>query len=218
MNLNEIVLTAEEVRVIGALTEKELTTPEYYPLTLNSLVNACNQKSNREPVVNYPDVIVEEIIDSLREKGLVRRVTGSDMRVPKYKQGFTEEYNFSPEETAVMCILMLRGAQTLGEIKVRTGRMYNFESLMQVEDVLRNLANREKPLVTKLPKQTGMKESRYTHLLSGEPVIESVPAEEEVEISKNDERIEKLESEIETLRAELAELKEQFDKFKKQFE
>src|SRR3990172_5911664 len=109
MNSNQILLTPEEVRVIGSLIEKELTTPEYYPLTLNSLVNACNQKSNREPVVNYSDTTVDETLDSLREKALVRRVTGSDMRVPKYKQNFTEEFSFSPEQTAVMCVLMLRG-------------------------------------------------------------------------------------------------------------
>ena len=218
MNSNQILLTPEEVRVIGSLIEKELTTPEYYPLTLNSLVNACNQKSNREPVVNYSDTTVDETLDSLREKALVRRVTGSDMRVPKYKQNFTEEFSFSPEQTAVMCVLMLRGAQTPGEIKNRTGRLFNFENLSRVEDVLKNLMQREKPLVVKLPKQPGTKESRYTHLLSGEPAIDSAAAFEEETSAIDKERIDKLEEEVGNLKTEIAALKDKFEKFKKQFE
>lgn len=216
MESKNILLTAEEVRITGSLIEKELTTPEYYPLTLNSLVNACNQKSNRNPVVAYTDDIVEQSIDSLRAKGFVRRVTGADMRVPKYKQGFTEELNFSPEETAVMCVLMLRGPQTPGEIKGRTGRMFNFENLTQVEDVLKNLAGKEQPLVVKLPRQTGMKESRYTHLLAGEPENES--DKEAQNLSGEMSRIDNLELEVENLKIRVGELEEQLEKFKKQFE
>src|SRR5690606_20818596 len=216
MESKELFLSAEEVRIIGSLIEKELTTPEYYPLTLNSLVNACNQKSNRNSVVSYTDEIVEQNIDSLRAKGLVRRVTGADMRVPKYRQGFTEELNFSPEETAVMCVLILRGPQTTGEIKGRTGRMYNFENLTHVEDVLKNLTSREKPLVVKLPRQAGMKESRYTHLLSGEPEIETSDLHQSSSVESS--RIEMLESAVEELRSQVNELKEQLEKFKQQFE
>jgi uncharacterized protein YceH (UPF0502 family) len=217
MNNIEKTLSSEEIRIIGTLIEKELTTPEYYPLTLNSLMLACNQKSNREPVVSYNDTLVTETVEALREKGLVRRVTGSDMRVPKYRQNFTEEMGFTPEETAVMCVLMLRGPQTPGEIKGRTGRMFNFENLAQVTDILFSLASKERPLVVKLPKQAGMKESRYAHLLSGEAVIESNVAEESSSFSIS-RRIEALEEEILTLKSEIAGIKEQFWKFKKQFE
>jgi uncharacterized protein YceH (UPF0502 family) len=217
MNNTEKLLSAEEIRIISALIEKELTTPEYYPLTLNSLVLACNQKSNREPVVNYSDVLVSNTIENLRDKGLVRRVTGSDMRVPKYRQNFTEEMGFTPQETAVMCVLMLRGPQTPGEIKGRTGRMFNFENLIQVTDILNALATKETPLVVKLPRQTGTKENRFAHLLSGEPVFESDTAET-VLPAVTGERLEALEGEISSLKLEIAEIKEQFEQFRKQFE
>jgi len=216
MNPVENILSAEEIRIISALIEKELTTPEYYPLTLNSLVLACNQKSNREPVVSYSDILVSDNIEKLRDKGLVRRVTGSDMRVPKYRQNFTEEMGFTPQETAVMCVLMLRGPQTPGEIKGRTGRMFNFENLIEVNDVLNILASKEKPLVVKLPRQTGTKENRYAHLLSGEPVIDNSTAEDAMPSAS--ERIEALEGEVAFLKAEIIEIKEQFEQFRKQFE
>ena len=216
MNPVENILSAEEIRIISALIEKELTTPEYYPLTLNSLVLACNQKSNREPVVSYSDILVSDNIEKLRDKGLVRRVTGSDMRVPKYRQNFTEEMGFTPQETAVMCVLMLRGPQTPGEIKGRTGRMFNFENLIEVNDVLNILASKEKPLVVKLPRQTGTKENRYAHLLSGEPAIDNSTAEDATPSAS--ERIEALEGEVAFLKAEIIEIKEQFEQFRKQFE
>ena len=213
----EIILNSVEVRVLGALIEKELTTPEYYPLTLNSLVNACNQKSNRDPVVNYDDSTVDKALATLRDKQYVRRVTGTDMRVPKYKQIFSEELKFTPEETAVMCILMLRGSQTIGEIKGRTGRMFNFESLMQVDEVINGLNKREKPYIMKLPKQSGMKESRYVHLLSGEPVIQSEPETHEDENPDKD-RLSYLEKEISFLKTEFEEFKSQFNELKKLLE
>jgi len=213
----EILLSSVEVRILGALIEKELTTPEYYPLTLNSLINACNQKSNRDPVVNYDDSIVDKAIGSLRDKQYVTRVTGSDMRVPKFKQIFSDEMKFTPEETAVMCVLMLRGSQTIGEIKGRSGRMFNFNSLLQVEDVINALAFREKPLVMKLARQAGMKESRYAHLLSGEPIInsESEPIDEK---NQDNDRFAKLEQELCSLKTEFEDIKSQFNELKKLLE
>ncbi len=215
--MNEI-LTFEEIRIIGSLIEKELTTPEYYPLTVNALKNACNQKSNRDPVVSFDESIIENTLDKLREKSFASRIIGSDIRVPKYRQVFTEAMKFLPEEIAVMCVLMLRGPQTPGEIKSRSGRMFNFESLAQVDDVLQKLMNGEKPLVVKLPRQTGMKESRYMHLLSGEPEIETQINEIKDTPSNDDDRITKLEEEFELLKNEVNEIKTQFEKFKQQFE
>ncbi len=214
----QTILTSVEIRILGALIEKELTTPEYYPLTLNSLVNACNQKSNREPVVNFDESIVEKALGSLRDKQFVRRVTGTDMRVPKYKQIFTEEMKFLQDETAVICVLMLRGPQTIGEIKGRSGRMFAFESLSQIDEVVNRLKIREKPLVMKLSKQAGMKESRYMHLLSGEPV-QQVEQELLKNVSQNDEeKLSKIEQELLLLRTELNELKLQFIELKKLLE
>jgi uncharacterized protein len=210
-------LTAEEVRIIGALIEKELTTPEYYPLTVNSLMNACNQKSNRLPVVNYNAEVVEKTLDSLREKKYAVRQTGADIRVPKYRQTFTEALNLSPPQTAALTVLMLRGPQTIGEIKGRSGRMFNFENLKQVEDTLLELKERETSLVERLPRQTGMKEARFAHLLSGEPAFPTAQIEFEV----NREPVEKLaslEEEIEKMKAEMEKLKNEFADFKKQLE
>ncbi len=203
----DLILSFEETRIIGSLIEKELTTPEYYPLTLNSLKNACNQKSNRNPVVLFDENLLESVIEGLRNKSMVSRVTGSDIRVPKYRQVFTEALNLSPAEVAVICVLMLRGPQTPGEIKGRTGRMFTFESLTRVDEILEGLMNREKPLAVKLPRQTGMKEARYMHLLSGGPDIEAMSQETEEEVNPNNERIEKLEVEIEVLKSGLEELK-----------
>jgi len=211
-------LTFEEVRIIGALIEKELTTPEYYPLTVNSLMNACNQKSNRDPVVSFNEQTVETTLDSLRGKGLATRVTGSDIRVAKYRQAFTEKLNLTSEETAITCVLMLRGAQTTGEIKGRTGRMFEFESLATVEEILKSLAERENPLVIKLPRQTGMKESRYAHLLSGKPEIENKEAQKVIEAEADQNKIEVIQIELELVKAKLEDLQSQFDKFKKQFD
>lgn len=213
--INNIVLSSIEVRVIGALIEKELTTPEYYPLTINSLINACNQKSNRDPVVNYDEKQVEDTLNKLREKQFARRVTGSDIRTAKYRQTFTEELKLTPQEIAVMTVLMLRGPQTPGEIKGRTGRMFNFESLSQVDEVINNLSREERKFVVKLPRQAGMKESRYSHLLSGEPDLSQERVIAEIPVS---ERLEKAEKEIEQLKEEISNLKLQFEKFREQFE
>ncbi len=215
--MDKIILTFEETRIIGSLIEKELTTPEYYPLTINSLKNACNQKSNRNPVVAFDEDLLEKTVEGLRSKSLISRVTGGEIRVPKYRQVFTEALNLSAEETAAICVLMLRGPQTPGEIKGRTGRMFTFENLVQVDEVLQNLMNRETPLAVKLPRQTGMKEARYAHLLSGQPDEEIPQPVNEEESSLSEERMEKIESLIEGLREELNGLKKEFEEFKNQF-
>ena len=210
-----VLLNETEARAIGSLIEKEFTTPEYYPLTLNALVNACSQKSNREPVVQYDDTAISSAIESLREKKFVIRITGADIRVPKYREIFTEHYNFSQEEIAVVAVLLLRGPQTPGEIRTRTGRLHEFANPSEVMAVLDKLISREgDAMAVKLPRQPG-KDARYMHLFCGEPVISETP----VEVSPNTEaRIILLESEISTLRNEIEGLKEQFRDFKKQFE
>jgi uncharacterized protein YceH (UPF0502 family) len=212
------LLNTEEIRIIGSLIEKELTTPDYYPLSLNALKNACNQKNNRNPVVLFDENLIEPVLNKLRDNSLATRVTGSDIRAPKYKQCFTQKLNLQSDETAVICELMLRGPQTPGELKSRASRMFNFESLSLVDDVLQRLMNREPAMVTKLPRQAGMKESRYAHLLSGEPVLISSEIPENEVAGKEDDRFTKLEEEILTLRNDFEELKKQFENFRSQLE
>ncbi len=212
------LLNNEEIRIIGSLIEKEITTPEYYPLTVNSLKNACNQKSNREPVVSYDEELIQTSVDALRERRMVRRVTGSDMRVAKYRQTFTEEMNLTSPQVAAITVLMLRGPQTLGEIKGRSSRLYAFENLIEVEDTLKELSARDEPLVAKLPRKTGMKEARYAHLLNGETEITEEDKSEEMVQPVNNERIDLLAEEISSLKNEITSLKEEFEKFKKQFD
>ena len=152
------LLSFEEVRIIGSLIEKEFTTPEYYPLTLNALTNACNQKSSRDPVVDFDQALVDSTIQKLRDKGLVAKVTGRDMRVPKFRQLFSEKFNLTKQQTAVLCVLFLRGAQTIGEIKGRSYRIFEFKDLAETEEVLDGLIIRtDDPFVTKLLKDTGRK-------------------------------------------------------------
>jgi uncharacterized protein YceH (UPF0502 family) len=217
----ELILSPEEVRVVGALIEKQVTTPEYYPLTLNALRQACNQLSNREPVVAFDERTVVWALESLRDRKLVRVVTTADGRVPKYRHVLDEALGLKSPEMAVMCVLMLRGAQTVGEIRTRTERLYPFSALSFVETTLEDLMGRDVPLVVKLPRQTGRKEPRYAHLLAGEVQVaetegaEAVaPAEARGEMG----RVARLEEELKSVRAELAELREQFGEFKKQFE
>lgn len=169
-------LSPVEVRIIGALVEKQITTPDYYPLSLNALMNACNQKNNRDPVVFYDDRILDAALHALFPLRLVIKVTGADSRVAKYRHQFDQIYSLSPPELAVMTVLMLRGPLTLGEIRGSSGRLHAFASLAEVESTLDALMRREpQPLVTRLPRQTGQKEARFAHLLSGEP--EPVAAE-----------------------------------------
>lgn len=216
------ILTPAEARVLGSLIEKEITTPEYYPLTLNALINACNQTSNRDPVVSFDERTVASALDSLREKKLIWLVTGVG-RVPKYEHRFTEALKLAEQEVAVLCVLMLRGPQTVGEIRGRTGRLYEFKELEEVELTLQALLAAEPPLVVKLPRQPGTKESRYAHLLSGEVQLaerEVTPRLEPatIEVRQEKERLSKVEQELAEVREELKEFKEQFIDFKKQFE
>jgi hypothetical protein len=204
-------LNPVEVRVLGALIEKEATTPDYYPLSLNALVSACNQKSNREPVVNYTEDDVSDAILRLRDQKLADVITGSG-RVSKYAQRISEALNLGRRESAVLCTLLLRGPQTLGEIKDRSERMYAFTDLAELERVLDNLAGRpDGSLVTKLARQPGQKEPRYAHLLAGEA---AAIAEADAElVSTRSSRLEQLEEEVRHLRAELDELRRRFEGF-----
>jgi len=213
----DILFSHEEIRVLGALIEKEFTTPEYYPLTLNALLNACNQKTNREPVVNYTEEIVLEAIEGLKKK---RALWQSNLsRAVKYEEGFTKERDYNKGEAAVICILMLRGPQTVGEIKARTERMYHFENLGDVNSTLEGLSALGD--IARLPRQPGRKEARYSHLFSEEgeasPPISSEFATT-ARTSEESEKISELEEKVEALTRELEELKEQFSQFQKQFE
>jgi uncharacterized protein len=214
----ELILSPEEVRVVGALIEKQVTTPEYYPLTLNALRQACNQLSNRDPVVAFDERTVTWALESLRDRKLVRVVTTADGRVPKYRHVLDEALGLKSPEMAVLCVLMLRGAQTVGEIRTRTERLYPFSALSFVETTLEDLMMRDVPLVVKLPRQTGQKESRYAHLLGGEVQVAEMEDTEAATPSARGERVARLEEELRAVRAELVELREQFGEFKKQFE
>jgi uncharacterized protein YceH (UPF0502 family) len=219
----DALMNAIEVRVIGALVEKQMATPEYYPLTMNALVNACNQLTGREPVVAYDERTVARALESLREKQLVWQVAAAGARVPKYEHRLSEKFKLAEQETAALAVLMLRGPQTVGEIKGRTGRMYEFAELAEVEMTLESLITAEPPLAIKLPRQPGTKESRYAHLMAGEVHVEEPAAELRaeaavLEVRAENERLAQLESQVETLRQQLAELQQQFVEFKRQFE
>jgi uncharacterized protein YceH (UPF0502 family) len=217
-----IQLDDAEVRVLGALMEKEVATPEYYPLSLNALVNACNQKSNREPVVSYDEDTVETALGGLRAKGLAARISGHDMRVPKHAHRLPEVINLGRREAAVLCVLMLRGPQTAGELRGRTERLYQFDDLEAVDACLTRLMEwQPEPLVARLPRQVGYKEVRYAHLLSGEPPA-TAPAPAAAQTpgvrETRDEPVARLQASMDRLEAEVADLKRQFAEFKKQFE
>lgn len=214
-------LNETEVRILGCLVEKEATTPDYYPLTLNALVNACNQKSNRDPVVSYTEEEVERALEALSDKHLVYLFYGSSSRVPKYKHRVPSVYELDERETAIVSVLMLRGAQTLGELNQRTARLYDFADLNEVNETIESLTRRDEPVVQKLPRQPGQKEARYMHLLSGEIDVESIDfsgtSSASAAPAKN-ERLENLEREVEELKEELGSLKQRFENFKNQFE
>jgi uncharacterized protein len=215
-----IVLTAVECRVLGALIEKDITTPDYYPLSLNALVNACNQKNNRDPVMSLDENAVRDALYSLQEKRLAGPAGGADSRVTKYEHRIQEVFNFTRAETAVMDVLLLRGPQTPGELRGRTERMYRFEELSDVQSTLQKLMQREPSLVKMLPRQPGTKESRYAHLLAGDIEGYEAPAESSAAQANggDDERFAQLESEVAELRREVADLKQQMESFRKQFE
>jgi uncharacterized protein YceH (UPF0502 family) len=200
-------LTDTEVRVLGALIEKEITTPDYYPMSLNALVAACNQSSNRNPVMHLAEGAVADAMENLRDKGLAHRIDRGDSRVVKYRHVLYEAMDWGRPVIAVMCVLMLRGPQTAGEIRTRTNRLYDFTSLDEVELTLNSLMAGDSPLITRLPRQSGQKEVRYAHLLSGEVSFTDV----QTEVEPEEDRIRKLEKEVE-------DLKRQFQEFRKQFE
>ena len=211
----DLLLHPVEVRVLGSLLEKEVTTPEYYPLSLNALVNACNQKSNRDPVVDYDAVTVEQALQSLRDKGLLLAITGAGSRVPKYGHRISEKLNLGRRELAILCELMVRGPQTLGELRTHCERMHTFDDLAEVEAVLERLPE----LMVKLPRRPGEKEVRYAHLLSGTPAAsEMEPETPQPSRADRADRMAALETEIAQIRGELESLKQQFAGFKRQFE
>jgi len=212
------ILNEFELRVAGSLIEKQIATPAYYPMTLNALTNACNQKNHRDPVVSYDEATVERAMDGLRAKNLAYVFHGSEARVPKYAQQFSKYFELNPSEVAVLCVLILRGPQTPGELRSRTAHLQQFEQLSEIENTLQSLISRDQPLIVKLARQPGARESRYAHLIGGEIFVE-----EHAEFTSNQrqperDRIGKLEEELSLMRHELEQLKGQFQEFKKQFE
>src|SRR6266567_148985 len=218
----ETILTVAEIRVLGCLIEKELATPEYYPLTLNALTNACNQKSNRDPVMQLDEAEVVRALDALRFKQLAL-LSAEGGRVPKYRHILAEKLRLSPAELAVLAELLVRGPQTVGELRTRAERMHPFADLAAVEEVLEELQARTPPLATKLPRQPGRKEQRYAQLFGGEPELaadEHLPPPEaaRLKVMAENERVAKLEEEVSALRAEVAGLRRLVEEFKAQFE
>ena len=205
-----ILLNAVEARVLGALVEKETTTPEYYPLSLNALVNACNQKNNREPVMNLDEDAVRQALRGLEDDGLAGPSHG-DSRVTKYEHHVQEVFNFTRGETAIMCVLLLRGPQTPGELRGRTERIYRFEAIEDVLGTLQRLMQRDPALVKPLPRQPGTKETRYAHLLSGEVEAAEV-LQDQVAAAPDEDRVARLEAEVGELRREVAELRERIER------
>ncbi len=208
------VLTAEEQRVLGALMEKARTTPEYYPLTLNALVAACNQKTSRKPVVSYDEHTVISALDTLKRKGLVSTATGGSSRVTKYKHNFAIVYPLVPAEVSIICLLLLRGFLTPGEINTNAGRLYEFESLEEVQELLDKLASGEVPYVLQLPKRPGQKEARYAHLLGGTDIVDDEPASGAYATGPGQGSL--LEERLAKVERELAELREAFDNLMKE--
>jgi uncharacterized protein YceH (UPF0502 family) len=209
-------LDAEQVRVLGSLLEKEIATPEYYPLSLNALLNACNQKSNRDPAMHFDEDTLERALYALRDKGLLLNVTGAGSRVTKYGHRLAEKLNLGRRELAILCELMVRGSQTLGELRTRAERMHRFDDLAEVESVLERMPE----LAAKLPRRPGEKEARYTHLLSGLPDTAGPFAEQAVDSMPplRSDRVGALETEVAQLRREFEDLKQRFAGFQKQFE
>jgi uncharacterized protein YceH (UPF0502 family) len=207
------VLEATELRVLGVLMEKARTTPDYYPMTINSITVACNQKTSRKPVVNYDDETVMQALDKLKRRGLVSTATGGSSRAIKYKHNFAIVFPVVPAEVAVICLLMLRGAQTPGELNTNSGRLYEFETLEEVQTVLEKLATSEPAYLTQLPRRAGQKEQRYAHLLCGTPdITEDDTADDSPVRSTSGE----LETRVVKLETELAELKEAVDRLMKE--
>jgi len=206
--------------VLGCLVEKEITTPEYYPLSLNALVHACNQKSNRDPLMNLEEDVVRGALRALGEQTLARSASG-DSRVAKYEHRLADTFNFTRPETAILCELLLRGPQTPGELRSRAERMHPFEDLSVVQSTLKHLMEREPPLVKLLPRQTGNKEARYAHLLSDDVEVRETPLVKDAAVfrgAEENDRLAQLENEIASVQKEVTDLKRQFAEFRKQFE
>lgn len=232
IDLRMQILNAIEARVLGSLIEKDITTPDYYPLSLNALVNACNQKNNRDPVMTLDENAVRNALTTLQEKRMAGPASGADSRVTKYEHRLQEVFNFDRREIAIICVLLLRGAQTPGELRGRADRMYHFDALEDVVSTLDHLAQREPPLVCILARQPGTKEYRYMHLFSGEPLEPTVsratleresaassPSETPLQAAPPPaERLARLEQEVSRLRADLTEMQQQLAAFRKQFE
>lgn len=202
------VLDAVELRVLGVLMEKSKTTPEYYPMTINAITLACNQKTSRKPVVQYDDQTVILALDTLKRKGLVSTATGGSSRSVKYKHNFAIVFPVLPQDVTIICLLLLRGPQTPGELNTNSGRMYEFETLDEVQEVLERLSSSEMPYVMQLPKRAGQKEVRYAHLLGGVPDLTQIDLQDELSSKPSTE----MESRLAKVEQELAELKEAFDK------
>jgi uncharacterized protein len=221
-----VLLSAIETRILGSLIEKDITTPDYYPLSLNALVNACNQRNNRDPVMNLDEQTVRDALTTLQEKRLAGPASGADSRVTKYEHRLQEVFNFDRREIAIVCVLLLRGPQTPGELRGRTDRMYHFEALDDVISALDRLAQRDPALAAILPRQPGTKESRYTHLFSGEPPdlseaqanVARAPSPTNAGSKDAFGRLTMLEEEVARLRQELSEVQQQLAAFRKQFE
>jgi uncharacterized protein YceH (UPF0502 family) len=215
----DLLLSDREVRVLGALIEKEITTPDYYPLSLNALVNACNQKSNRNPVMALDEEAVRDALESLGQKWLAGPLSTAESRVTKFGHRAQEVFNFDRRQTALLCELMLRGPQTLGELRTHTERMYRFDDLETLEATLQKLGERQPPLVKKLPRLPGTKEPRYAQLLAGDnPEWTALTEPPMVAASPADDRIPHIESEMAELKRQLGDLQQQFAEFKKQFD
>ena len=218
----DLILTPGEVRVLGSLIEKEKTTPEYYPLSINALKNACNQKSSRDPVVSYDERTVQQALDGLREKKLAYVFYGAESRVAKYGHIFEKVFHLESSEVSVLCVLLLRGPQTAGEIRQRASPLHTFVNLSEVDEALESLMKRDdQNLVVSLPRQPGMKEVRYAHLLCG-PISQTEMNEllrgDQPARPRGDDRVGRLEEETTALRQRLDDLERQFIAFKKQFE
>jgi uncharacterized protein YceH (UPF0502 family) len=220
--VDTIILSEKETRVLGSLVEKELTTPEYYPLSLNALVNACNQKSNRDPIMKLDEDVVRQALRTLEKKGLAGPADNMVSRVSKYEHRLQEAYNFTRHEIAILSELLLRGPQTPGELRSRADRMHKFDDLGIVLSTLQRLMRREPPLVTVLPRQPGTKEVRYAHLMSGDVAVaaqEERPSGIAVQNALSEvERITRLEEQVAGLLTEVADLKQELASFRKLFE
>lgn len=214
----DFTLDAVEVRVLGALIEKEITTPEYYPLSLNALIAACNQKSGRDPVVQYDEETVEAALERLRQKRLAGTITGAGLRVPKHRQRLAEQLNLGRRELALLCVLMLRGPQTPGELRARSASMHAFTDADEVVTCLERMSGQAPPLVVRLPRQPGAREHRYVHLLSGPPELAAVSPAEPETVHPRPDRLAALEAEVAALRADVDQLKRTFEEFRRQFE